>query len=123
MRPRPTIHLVAQHAFLLACVCPVLAAPLRAAELKVDAINSAELSAKAVSADKATAFGVRLQVLLDRAHFSPGEIDGKFAENAKKALRGYEEAQQLPPSDKLSDDVWQKLKADTGPVLSNYTLS
>jgi peptidoglycan hydrolase-like protein with peptidoglycan-binding domain len=47
-----------------------------------------------------------LQVLLGGAHFSPGEIDGKFGENAKKALRAYEEAQQLPISDDVNADVW-----------------
>jgi peptidoglycan hydrolase-like protein with peptidoglycan-binding domain len=36
--------------------------------------------------------GIRLQALLDRAHFFPGEIDGKFGEDAKKALRAYAEA-------------------------------
>jgi hypothetical protein len=36
--------------------------------------------------------GIRLQALLDRAHCSPGEIDGKFGEDAKKALRAYAEA-------------------------------
>jgi lipoprotein-anchoring transpeptidase ErfK/SrfK len=97
--------------------------PLRAAELKPDAINSAELSAKAFSGDKLTPLAVRVQVLLDRAHFSPGEIDGKFGENAKKALRAYAESQQLPGSDTLSDGVWQKLKADTRPVTSNYTIT
>ena len=54
---------------------------------------------RSFSKDKPTPAGVRLQVLLDRAHFSPGEIDGKFGENAKKALRAYAEAQQLPSSD------------------------
>ena len=107
----------------LALFITLAASPLHAAEFTPDAINSAEPSPKALSTGKATPFGIRLQVLLARAHFSPGEIDGKFGENARKALRGYAEAQQLPPSDKLSDEVWQKLATDTRPVLSSYTIT
>jgi lipoprotein-anchoring transpeptidase ErfK/SrfK len=94
------------------------------AELTSAAINSAEPSGKkSLARDESTASGVRLQVLLDRAHFSPGEIDGKFGENAKKALRAYAEAQQLPGSDALTDEVWKKLAADNAPVLADYTLT
>ena len=71
----------------LVLIAVFAANPAFAAELSPDAINSAEPSKKSLSKDKATPAGVRLQVLLDRAHFSPGEIDGKFGENARKALR------------------------------------
>lgn len=94
-----------------------------AAEPTVDAINSAQPSKKTLSNEKPSPAGVRLQVLLDRAHFSPGEIDGRFGENAKKALRAYAEARQLPSSDALTDDVWRALQADDRPAMRTYTIT
>jgi lipoprotein-anchoring transpeptidase ErfK/SrfK len=92
-------------------------------EMNAAAINSAEPSKKTLSDAKPTPAGIRLQVLLDRAHFSPGEIDGKFGENAKKALRAYEGAQQLVSSDEVGADVWTKLASDDRPVMTSYTIS
>lgn len=97
--------------------------PVFAAEMTADAINSAQPSKKTLSNEKPTPAGVRLQVLLDRAHFSPGEIDGRFGENAKKALRAYAEARQLPSSDVLTEDVWKAMmQADDRPVMATYTI-
>jgi lipoprotein-anchoring transpeptidase ErfK/SrfK len=113
---------------LPAYVWPVLAVALAAtpafpAELTAEAINSAELSGKTLSTDKPSPLVVRLEVLLDRAHFSPGEIDGKFGENAKKALRAYAEAHKLESSGQLTDQVWKSLENDdSAPVLANYTI-
>jgi lipoprotein-anchoring transpeptidase ErfK/SrfK len=92
------------------------------AEMNAATINSAEPSSETLSKEKLTPAGVKLQVLLDRAHFSPGEIDGKFGENARKALRAYEEAQHLPGSDDVTAEVWSKLAADDRPVIANHTV-
>ncbi len=113
---------------LLAYVWPVLAlalaaSPISAAELTADSINAAEPSGKTLSAEKPDPLAVRLEVLLARAHFSPGEIDGKFGENAKKALRAYAEAHHLPSSGQLTDEIWKDLENDDGaPVLAKYTI-
>lgn len=104
-------------------VFALAAPPAFAAEINAAAINVAEPSKKTLSNDKPTAAGVRLQVLLDRAHFSPGEIDGRFGENAKKALRAYAEARQLPVSDAVTDDVWTALRADDRPVTMTYAIT
>ncbi|WP_249127888.1 L,D-transpeptidase [Bradyrhizobium sp. AUGA SZCCT0169] len=93
------------------------------AELTAAAINAAEPSKKTLSTAKPTPAGVRLQVLLDRAHFSPGEIDRKFGENARKALRAYAEARQLPNAESPMDDAWKSLRADDRPVTANYTIT
>ncbi|PJG52720.1 hypothetical protein CVM73_24100 [Bradyrhizobium forestalis] len=97
--------------------------PALAAEMTADAVNSAQPSTKTLSNEKPTSAGGRLQVLLDRAHFSPGEIDGKFGENARKALRAYAEAQQLPGSDALTAEVWKALLADDRPATATYTIA
>jgi lipoprotein-anchoring transpeptidase ErfK/SrfK len=97
--------------------------PALSAELNADAISSAEPPKNSLPKDKATPAGVRLQVLLDRAHFSPGEIDGKFGENARKALRAYAEAQQLRSADRPTEEAWKVLWVDDRPVISDYTIS
>ena len=117
MRPYP------RYCIVIGLVAACVASAALGAEMNAAAINSAEPSKKTLSNGKPTPAGIRLQVLLDRAHFSPGEIDGKFGENAKKALRAYEEAQQLPNSDEVGADVWAKLASDDRSVITNYTIS
>lgn len=65
---------------------------------------------------------IRAQVLLDRAHFSPGVIDGKAGGNLILALRGFQAARGLPVTGKLDKATWEKLTVDAEPVLRAYTL-
>jgi lipoprotein-anchoring transpeptidase ErfK/SrfK len=64
---------------------------------------------------------IKLQILLDRAHASPGIIDGREGKNVKNALRMFEERSNLPADGKLDPQVWELLPhADD--VLVRYEL-
>lgn len=99
------------------------AIPAQAAELKPDAINSAELRKRAPAEDKADPVAIKVQVLLDRAHFSPGEIDGKLGDNAQKALAAFASAKGLKSSAKLTPEVWDALVQDQEPVIVSYKIT
>src|ERR1035441_13838 len=67
----------------------LLQLPAAAAELKPDVINAATFTGKLPSEDRINPLAIKVQVLLDRARFSPGEIDGRFGDNVEKALRAF----------------------------------
>lgn len=66
---------------------------------------------------------LRAQILLDRAHFSPGEIDGETGSNQVRAVTAYQKAHDLPATGTLDAATWAELDADSTPVLVDYTLT
>jgi lipoprotein-anchoring transpeptidase ErfK/SrfK len=66
---------------------------------------------------------VRAQILLDRAGFSTGEIDGTLGTNTLHALAGFQQAHGLRSSGRMDRATWSVLNTDQAPALVPYTIT
>ncbi|MDQ6647159.1 MAG: L,D-transpeptidase [Pseudomonadota bacterium] len=122
------MKLTASTGCLLACA--LVANTLQAADdpgkpkeaLDLATVNDAGL-VDAVSAGHKDAAVLRAQILLDRARFSPGEIDAAYGSNLKQAIAGFQASRGLSVSGNMDAATWQALDADTAPALVSVTLA
>jgi lipoprotein-anchoring transpeptidase ErfK/SrfK len=98
---------------------PAPAAPSPMAQ----AVNAAAFDPTATTPEAKKAYLTRAQVLLDRAHFSPGVIDGQEGNNLTLAISAFQEAHRLTVDGKLSPATWDALAADANPALTDYVIT
>ena len=101
----------------------LITCPAHAKSPDPKAINNAQFDASFASKKTESPLIIKTQILLARAHFSPGEIDGKPSENLNKAIAAFAEARGSA-TDKLDQALWDNLVSmSNDPVLTEYTIS
>lgn len=66
---------------------------------------------------------VRVQILLSRAHFACGPIDGSFGSNLQKAVAAFQRDRHLQEAGRVDAATWAALNADTAPAVITYTVT
>ena len=99
------------------------AAPSSSGALTPESVNAAGKNGAATGAKTDKAAILRAQILLDRAHFSPGEIDGASGSNMRMAITGYQRKMGLKATGMLDADTWKALNADNAEALATYTIA
>jgi lipoprotein-anchoring transpeptidase ErfK/SrfK len=106
----------------LAAVTGSAQADTAPAALTLDAVNHADATSD-WSSTTANAGVLRAQVLLERARFSPGEIDARVGANLHRALSGFQASHDLDASGKMDAATWRALSQDDTAALTEVTLT
>ena len=103
---------------------PAFSASKRASgqKLSLEDVNNAQLRGK--GGNVSTALLVKLQILLDRAHASPGQIDATRGENTRKAIVAYRDMRGLAGGERIDEPLWRALTDhDSQPPLTTYVIT
>jgi lipoprotein-anchoring transpeptidase ErfK/SrfK len=94
------------------------------AEATFDATAVNDPATRPVVARNSAGSGVlRAEILLSRAHFSCGEIDGHYGQNLLGAIRAFQESRGLTPDGVVRSDTWEALNSDTAPALVTVAIA
>ena len=98
-------------------------APSTSASPAAQAIDGAVFTAKPDEATESRMLA-KAQILLDRARFSPGVIDGQKGENLRQAIAAFERKSGLRADGELDAATWAALvAASPGPVMQDYVIT
>ena len=86
------------------------------ATMTPEAVNATDPAAVVTSGSTGAAV-LRAQILLDRARFSPGEIDAAYGSNMRRAIAGFQASNGIEPTGSMDAATWAALDRDTAPAL------
>jgi lipoprotein-anchoring transpeptidase ErfK/SrfK len=101
----------------------ILSSFVASAAILLGTSTSMAAQRSALSAQSVGLTELEMQVLLDRAEFSPGEIDGKSGKNSRAAVNTFEAALGLAPGARSRKALLQALGSGAVKPIVSYTIT